>query len=440
MSTVPYPPPSRTNGATPEPLPPTLEEAHAQIAHLRRALYEKDQALLAMTGKAVRQEAEIARRTTIWRETLQWLANPAWDPAAKVVAFNVWIHQGGAPGLLPQNPLSDTTDVSIAEMGRRSGLGAKQTSVVMETLALNGLIRYHQEKKRVAPSGPRPAGAPPPPPVITQTKLDPLAGKDAPILNLAKVTPVAKSPRAEKHRKKEAEKREETAKKLDRLKVLEARCLDCGESNPDKLAVRCHKCGCTHMVADYPDAKRVVRGTRERPFKRREQAHPIDADGHPIPKVGAEQCSAPQLQQQELFGAPDPAPAPKVEITTGAELRAGQAAEKCSAKVNVLPTSPPTGGMAEKCSGPGAREAAELLYAIFGRFEEHITLLQGKPSRDGRKYSTEDKPLSVDLLEKHLLGTVTLGGRLALADFAAPSGARTRAWAWDTDEKDGRLA
>jgi hypothetical protein len=81
-------------------------------------------AVVHLVTENAQLRAKLTRAENRWARTLEWFANPHMKPAEKVVGFNVLIHAGGAPGVLPQNPLSDVTPVVIAEIARISGLSA----------------------------------------------------------------------------------------------------------------------------------------------------------------------------------------------------------------------------------------------------------------------------------------------------------------------------
>jgi hypothetical protein len=333
-------------------------------------------AVVHLMAESVQLRAKQARSDNRWARTLEWFANPNLACAEKVVGFNLLVHAGGAPGVLPRNPLSDVTPVVIAHIAKQCKLSDKQTGAHMDTLSRNKIIPIHQDRVVPQPKpdpkpAPQPAGpargtpggaqgAPQPtpkaggahcsvptaegksPPFITVTTVLPIEGPDAAILHPAKIGPLTPSPRLQNHRKKEGENRQDTRKKLDRLKILEARCPHCGEIDPDKLSLHCHKCGQPTLVAEMPEAKRYVRwGARSR-FLRREEPHPIDADGNPIPKAGKEQWSPPKAEQQEMF--PAPALQPQQEVTTGAEIRAATAAQSSVSSQHSV------GSAAEQCS------------------------------------------------------------------------------------------
>ncbi len=68
-------------------------------------------------------------------------------------------------------------------------------------------------------------------------------------------------------------------------------------------------------------------------------------------------------------------------------------------------------------------------------FPNHI-VMKGLP---GKKYLTEEWPLTGELLEAHFLGTATYGAGLFWPDPAMKSGRAARAIAWDSDDELGRL-
>jgi hypothetical protein len=370
--------------------------------------------------------------------------------------------------------LSDLTPVTIAEIGRQSGLGETATGTHMDMLSRNNIIPIVQQRVRneqgaqpkrakkskaqppgtPAPSPPEPEPAPPPP-FIYKTYVKPIEGPDAPILNPAKIGPLTPSPRQEKRKQNAKEERADTMSKLDRLKVLEARCPECGEIDPNKLSLHCHNCGRPTIIAEMPDTKRTVKWATPR-HKRKERPHPIDPDGNPLPSSESVHCTASETGQPALF--PEPPAGPQVEVATGAELRAQQAAaERSSYSLSSSQQSvrsaavqstakdirnteiPPIGGtegvqctVSDEVALDGA---AELLLSVFGDFEQHIYMRRDGDPRG--KYVTEHTPLTRERLIEHLTGKVTLGGRLAMSDLRAASGKRSQAWAWDTDEKDG---
>jgi hypothetical protein len=440
MSVTPHP-----AGATPAPdardvrigqLERDLGQARAQVRTLTSCL-------AAAVGKLEYQDAELAKWPRRWGHTLAWFANPHIKPGEKVLGFNVYAEMGGAPGEMPNLVLSDERQINVVEMGRRSGMGETAARSAFATLVQNGVIPARTEK--VPPPAAMIAGKPEDkvPPFITVTKVQPPSGPDAPILNPAKIGPLEPSQKRKKEAARSQQRNGENKTNREIIKTIMARCPGCGCTDPAQLGLVCHKCGVKTLVEEMPSPKKRTKPVTPR-FIRKEEPHPVDAEGQdtrPRP-------TRPQPQQQELFEGAGPetlvtnTPGPEMLVTNSKEVRnpyisPGSETLVTNTSSGPVPETLVTNTSSFAKESDVAKAAAALMLDVFGGFEQHILMLQGRRTTDGRKYTTIEAPLDQDILYRHLTGDITVGGRLSSSTLATPSRKRTRALAWDTDSKAG---
>ncbi len=224
--------------------------------------------------------------------------------------------------------------------------------------------------------------------------------------------------RREKDREKaEARREEKDAVVAEARRIIAAACPHCGSTD---VFLVCRACGTKTHADEIADAGA--------PTPSRQGGVPDDSYT----------SSKDHYQLSPILGADDSSTPP--EPTTVAAARAAPAPSGAGGVPDDSYTTPQENDEGVACLEPITPEAAlaaalRVVAPAVLPYPNHI-VMKGIP---GKKYTTDEWPLTGELLEAHCLGTATYGAGLFWPDPAMKSGRAARAIAWDSDDELGRL-